>query len=130
MLFSRCSVPLSQEPTARKRIGEVATEQEVLMKKSLIALAAAGALAIGTVSVPQKAEAHAWWVVPSIVLGAAVVGGAAIASSRAHAGPYGYYEPGPRAQVRGTVHVAPTRGCYLQEYPALFGGYRLVEVCR
>ncbi|HEX5777766.1 MAG TPA: hypothetical protein VFY21_02905 [Xanthobacteraceae bacterium] len=95
------------------------------MKKAIIALAAASALAMGTIAVPQKAEAHAWWVIPSIVLGAAVVGGAAIASSRAHA----YYAPAPYAP-RGSVHVAPTRGCYMQAQPALFGGYRHIEVCR
>jgi hypothetical protein len=101
------------------------------MNKSLIALAAASTLALGTLSVPQKAEAHAWWVIPSIVVGAAVVGGAAIASSQAHAGAYGYYQPGyyPQPQARGSVRVAPVRGCYMQAQPALFGGYRYVEVC-
>jgi hypothetical protein len=93
------------------------------MKKTLIALSAAFALAVGTMAVPQKAEAYAWWVVPSIVVGAAVVGGAMIAGSRAYAYPH-YAAP------RGTVRVAPVRGCYLQEQPALFGGYRYVEVCR
>lgn len=103
-----------------------------MKKRALIALTAATALAAGTISVPQKAEAHAWWVIPSIVLGAAVVGGTAIAHSQAHAayygGPYGgpYYAP---AGARGTVSVAP-RGCYMQAQPALFGGYRHVEVCR
>lgn len=97
------------------------------MKRSLIAVAAAGALALGTMSVPQKAEAHAWWVVPSIVLGAAVVGGAVVAGSHAHA--HAYYGAPPYAP-RGSVHVAPTRGCYLQPAPALFGGTRYVEVCR
>lgn len=98
------------------------------MKKTLIALTAASALAVGTMAVPQKAEAHAWWVIPSIVVGAAVVGGAVVAGSRAYAyQPYAYqpYAAAPR----GTVHVAPTRGCYLQESPALFGGYRYIEVC-
>lgn len=95
-----------------------------MMKKTMIALTAASALAIGTMAVPQKAEAYPWWVVPSVVVGAAVVGGAVIAGSRgAHA--QAYYAP----QARGTVSVAP-RGCYLQEQPALFGGYRYVEVCR
>jgi hypothetical protein len=98
-----------------------------MMKKTMIALAAASALAMGTFSVPQKAEAHAWWVVPSIVLGAAVVGGAAIASSQAHA--QAYYA-GPAYAPRGSVQVAPTRGCYMQAQPSLFGGYRYIEVCR
>jgi glycine betaine/proline transport system ATP-binding protein len=35
------------------------------MKKSLIALTAASALAVGTMAVPQKAEAYAWWVIPA-----------------------------------------------------------------
>jgi len=95
------------------------------MNKTLIALTAASALAVGTMAVPQKAEAYPWWVVPSVVVGAAVVGGAVIAGSQgAHA--QAYYAP-PHA--RGTVSVAP-RGCYLQSQPALFGGYRYVEVCR
>jgi hypothetical protein len=96
------------------------------MKKTLIALSAASALAIGTISVPQQAEAHAWWVIPSIVLGAAVVGGTVIANSQAHA----QYHAAPPYAPRGSVHVAPTRGCYLQAQPSLFGGYRHVEVCR
>ena len=103
------------------------------MKKTLIALTAASALAVGTVAVPQKAEAHAWWVIPSIIVGTAVVGGAVIAGSHAYAHPR-YAHPGyagpPRVAARGTVHVAPTRSCYMQERPALFGGYRYVEVCR
>ena len=100
------------------------------MKRTLIALAAAAALALGTITVPQKAEAHAWWVVPSIILGAAVVGGAVLAHSRAHAGYYGPHY-GPHAYVpRGAVRVAPTRGCHLAPRPALWGGTRYVEVCR
>ena len=93
------------------------------MKKTLIALTAASALAVGTMAVPQKAEAYAWWVIPSIIVGTAVVGGAVIAGSHAHAYPH-YAAP------RGTVRVAPTRGCYLQASPSLFGGARYVEVCR
>lgn len=99
------------------------------MKKTLIALTAASALAVGTVAVPQKAEAHAWWVIPSIIVGTAVVGGAVIAGSHAYAHPRYAAAPGYGAP-RGTVHVAPTRNCYMQERPALFGGYRYVEVCR
>lgn len=104
------------------------------MKRLLIAVTAAGALAVATVSAPQKAEAHAWWVVPSIVLGTLAVGGAIVAGAQARAqaaGPYGYQPHGyyqPRAQ--GTVHVAPARGCYMQAQPALWGGTRYVEVCR
>ena len=93
------------------------------MKKTLIAFTAASALAVGTMAVPQKAEAYPWWVVPSIV-GAAVVGGAVIAGTH---GAYAQQPYGPYA--RGSVSVAP-RGCYLQERPALWGGFRYVEVCR
>jgi hypothetical protein len=97
------------------------------MKKTLIALTAASALAVGTMTVPQKAEAYAWWVIPSIVVGSAIVGGAVIANSHAHAG---YYAAPPAYAPRGSVRVAPTRGCYMQAQPALFGGHRYVEICR
>lgn len=98
------------------------------MKKTLIALTAASALAVGTIAVPQKAEAHAWWVIPSIIVGTAVVGGAVIAGSQAYA--HQRYAGAPGYGPRGTVHVAPTRNCYMQPQPALFGGYRYIEVCR
>ena len=98
------------------------------MKKTLIALTAASALAVGTIAVPQKAEAYAWWVIPSIIVGTAVVGGAVIAGSHAHA--YPRYAAAPGYGPRGTVHVAPTRSWSMQPQPALFGGSRYVEVCR
>jgi hypothetical protein len=103
---------------------------DIPMKKTLIALTAASALAVGTIAVPQKAEAHAWWVIPSIIVGTAVVGGAVIAGSQAYAHPRYAGAPGYYGAPRGTVRVAPVRGCYMQAHPALFGGYRYVEVCR
>lgn len=95
------------------------------MKKTLIALAAAGTLAAGTLAVPQQAHAYAWWWIPAAVVGGVVVGGA-VANSHAYAQGYAAPHYGPR----GTVSVQPARGCYLQERPALWGGYRYVEVCR
>lgn len=99
------------------------------MKKTLTALAAAAVLAAGTMAVPKQAEAHPWWVVPAIVAGTVVVGGAIVAGT--HAAHAGYYAPqyAPRYAPRGAVRVAPVRGCYLEERPGLWG-YRYVEVCR
>lgn len=84
------------------------------MKKSLMAIAAAAALAAGTVTVPPQAEAHAWWWIPTAVVGGLVVGGA-IAHS-AHAYPY------------GSVYVNPANCRWVRERTP--DGWRRVEVCR
>jgi hypothetical protein len=52
------------------------------MKRTLIAMSAAAALAVGTFAVPQKAEAHVWWWIPAAIVGGVVVG-ATIAAPRA-----------------------------------------------
>jgi hypothetical protein len=102
-----------------------------LMKKTLVALTAAGALAVGTLAVPQQAEAHAWWWIPAAIVGGVVVGGAvANAQARAAYGYTGPYAAAPSYGPRGSVSVRPARGCYMQERPSLWGGYRYVEVCR
>lgn len=100
------------------------------MKKTLIAMSAATALTLGTMAAPQKAEAHAWWFWPAVVGGAVVTGAVIAGTHRAHAygAPHGYY--GGAYAPRGSVQVAPARGCSMQAQPALFGGYRYVEVCR
>jgi hypothetical protein len=98
------------------------------MKKTLIALTAASALAVGTIAVPQKAEAHAWWVIPSIIVGTAVVGGAVIAGSQAYAHPRYAGAPVTGGAARFTSRRRATAIC--RSSPALFGGYRYVEVCR
>ncbi|MEX2128681.1 MAG: hypothetical protein WD871_10625 [Xanthobacteraceae bacterium] len=62
------------------------------MRKGFIALAAAAALAVGTLASPQPAKADpisAWWLLPA-VFGGMWLGGAVVAGP-AYAGPYGYY---------------------------------------
>jgi hypothetical protein len=83
------------------------------MKKALIALCAAAALAMaGNVAVPTKAEAHVWWWIPAAIVGGVVLG-ATIAGPRAYAAPRGYYyEPGyqPSYAPRGQVVYAQPQG--------------------
>lgn len=72
------------------------------MKKTLIAIAAAATLAIGTLAAPQPAQARCLgcWI------GAGVLGGLIVGSAIAHGPYYGpgyYYGPGP---------VAYGPGCY------------------
>jgi hypothetical protein len=86
------------------------------MKKAMIALTAAAALAVGTFSVPQKAEAHAWWWIPAAILGGVVVGGA-VAHSNAYAAP------------RGSVYVNPAN-CRIVRERISGNRYREVEICR
>lgn len=59
------------------------------MKRTLIALTAAGALAMGTATMPTEAEALPAWVVPVIIITgvAGVVAGAAAAKAHQHYGP-------------------------------------------
>ena len=90
------------------------------MQRTLIAMAAAAALAAGTFAVPQKAEAHVWWWIPAAIVGGVVVGGA-IAHSQARA--YGYNAP------RGAVYVNPTN-CRIVRERISPNRYREVEVCR
>jgi hypothetical protein len=64
------------------------------MKKTLIAIAAAATLAIGTLAAPQPAQARCLgcWI------GAGVLGGLIVGSAIAHGPYYGpgyYYAPGP-----------------------------------
>jgi hypothetical protein len=98
-----------------------------LVKKTLIALTAAGALAAGTLAVPQQAHAFAWWWIPTAIVGGVVVGGA-IAHSQARADAYGAYAY-PQYGARGSVYVQP-RGCRIVTERLRGGGYREVEVCR
>lgn len=90
------------------------------MVKTLTALTAAGAIALATISVPNKAEAHPAWLVPAIVIGGVgVIAFAAVAQANANA-----YGPG------GTVYVQPRAQASCQivrERTAR--GWRRVEVC-
>jgi hypothetical protein len=63
------------------------------MRKTLIALTAAAALAVGAVSAPQPAEARGGGLAAGLIGGLAA---GAIIGSAAGYGPYGYYGYGPR----------------------------------
>jgi hypothetical protein len=93
------------------------------MRKALTSLAAAGALAAATVSVPTQANALAQWVVPVIIV--AGVGGAIVGSVAANAA----YAP-PAYAPAGNVYVQPrvAAKCHIvRERTA--SGWRRVEVC-
>jgi hypothetical protein len=91
------------------------------MKKTLLALAAAAA--VGTAGLaPSPASAHAWWVAPAIIAGAA--GGVILGATAAAAQPV-YVAPA------GTVTVQPrarTSSCYMAR-ERVPGGWRRVRVC-
>ena len=85
------------------------------MRKTILSVATAGALAVGGIAAaPQPANAVAWWVAPVVVGG--VIGGTvlgAAAASNANAYGYGYapgYAYGPPAQ--GVVYAAPSATCH------------------
>lgn len=94
------------------------------MRKVLTSLAAAGALAAATVSVPTQANAFAQWIVPAIVVAGVggVIVGSAVAANAAYAPPA--YAPA------GSVYVQPrvAQSCHIvRERTA--NGWRRVEVC-
>ena len=107
------------------------------MRKTMIALAAATALAAGTTMVPTAANAFAVWVIPAIIgagIGGLAVGGVAGSTAQANndARAEAYYDGGPAAEeAPGTIYVRPTaepRVCnFMRERTAY--GWRRVRVC-
>lgn len=98
------------------------------MKRTLMTLAAAAAIATaGTAATTQPANAAAWWVAPAIV-GGVLVGGivAATAAQNSYGyNSYGYYQP------RGNVYVRPAHSmsnCYTA-HEQTRRGWRSVRVC-
>jgi hypothetical protein len=89
------------------------------MKKTIIALAAATALAAGTVTMPTAANAVPAWFWPALVIGGVFTTGAVVAASQANAA---YYEP------RGRISVRPAGYCRV-ETVRTSRGLRRVEVC-
>lgn len=90
-------------------------------RTALIALSAAAALTVGTLSAPTSANAYPVWVIPAII--AAGVGGLAVGGSAAAANDQAYY-PG-----RGTVTVVPGSDCHMATARTRSGRLRSVEVC-
>jgi hypothetical protein len=86
-------------------------------RKTAIALAAAGALGVGTFGATEQAAATPAWVIPAIVV--AGVGGLALGAAADNA-----YAYGPPSHA-GVVSVRPSAGCWVENRR---GGP--VEVCR
>jgi hypothetical protein len=97
------------------------------MRKALAAMSAAAVIGAGTMAMPSQADAHAWWVVPAIV-GGAILGTAAIASTaqaNAYYNTYGYY-PAPYGYRTGAVYVQPRCQVVRERTPY---GIRRVRIC-
>jgi hypothetical protein len=95
-------------------IAETSPEKQrrFVMRRTLVAMAAAAALAVGTFAVPQKAEAFAWWWIPTAIVGGVALG-AAVGAPYAYAAPRGQYIGSDCRIMRERVP----------------GGWRRVEVC-
>jgi len=95
------------------------------MTKTLVTLAAAGALGAATLIPTQPAQAMAWWVAPVIIGG--VVGGAALGAAASSA----YADPRlpSAAYPSGTVSVRPVNNCYVTQ-ERIRGRIRNVEICQ
>lgn len=85
------------------------------MTKTILSLAAAGAIALGGIAgAPTQAQA-AWWVAPVLVgtaVGAGAIGLASAANAQAYYGAYGYDPVIYDAPAsRGVVYAAPSASC-------------------
>jgi hypothetical protein len=94
------------------------------MKKTLIALTAATALAAGTVTLPSTANAVPAWFWPTLIIGGVLTTGAVVAASQANAAYYNPYVVEPR----GRISVRPAGYCRV-ETVRTSRGLRRVEVC-
>lgn len=94
------------------------------MRKTLVTLTAAGALALAGLSLPSPVQAAPVWLIPAIVaagVGGAVLGGAAAAANNLAYGP----------PPVGSVYVRPTAeapNCQIMR-ERVPGGWRQVQVC-
>ena len=95
---------------------------EDIMTKTLAALATAAALAVGTLAVPNKADAGCY----GCAVGAGVLAGALIGSAiAANSGPYyggGYYAPAP-------VYAGPCSWQNQRYWDGFGWNFRRVRVC-
>src|SRR4051794_28079200 len=90
----------------------------MIMKKTILSLAAAGAVALGTVA---PAHALVWWVVPAIAAGA--IGGTAVGATVVHQNDVLAYEP------QGAVYVQPTAGCHWARVQTANGMWVRQRIC-
>jgi hypothetical protein len=88
------------------------------MKKTILALAAATTLAVGTLSVPTTADARCYGCAVGAGVAAGVIGGAIIGGAIANSQPY--YAPGPGYVVYegyGAAYPAQCPGGYWARRP-------------
>jgi len=89
------------------------------MRKTILSVAAAGALAVaGVTTASQPAQAF-WWIIPAVI-GGAVVGAGAGAAVTAASDPYA-------SEPHGDVKIQPN-GCHMQR-ERVNGVWRNVQVC-
>jgi hypothetical protein len=88
-----------------------------MMKKALIGTTALAIVACA-VAVPNKADAHVWWLWPAVIAGGTgvVVGGAAASQAQ--------YQGG-----RGNVYVQPLGSCRYARERGPDGTWRQVQIC-
>jgi hypothetical protein len=91
------------------------------MRKTVLALAGAAAIALGTISAPQQAQAQ-WWVAP-LIIGGVLTGTVVVAAAASQ--PRAYYEPAGSVYVRPAAAPAECR-IMRERVP---GGWRRVQVC-
>jgi hypothetical protein len=107
------------------------------MRRTLVALTAASALAVGTTMAPTAANAFAFWIIPAIIgasIGGLAVGGAAGGNAQRSADEQAYNEARAQAgadAVPGNIYVRPSgepRRCTVMRERTSYGSRR-VEVC-
>jgi hypothetical protein len=93
------------------------------MRKALLSIGAAAALATAVAAAPQPAHAVAWWVIPAIVGGAVVGVGVGAAAANSQYAMYNDRYAGPR----GNVYVEPS--CHIVRERLANGRIHRVRVC-
>ena len=88
------------------------------MKRTFIALGTAAALVAGSVTLPTTANANPAWLLPVLIAGGVVTGGALIVAADANA-------------RRGDVYVRPTgTTCQIMRQQTTDGRWQRVRVCQ
>ena len=102
------------------------------MKKTILSLAATGAIALGGITAaPAQVQAAAWWVAPVLIgsaVGVGAIGLASAANAQAHyayGGPVVYEEP----RARGVVYAAPSASCQWMRVQSADGRLIRQRVC-
>ena len=103
------------------------------MRKVILSLAAAGAIALGGIAAAPKQAQAAWWVAPVLVgtaVGAGVIGVASAANAQAYYGAYGYDPVVYNAPAsRGVIYAAPSASCQWMRVQSADGRMIRQRVC-